>query len=430
MKKLFILLLIIALIPSVTLNAQTKKRNFKKLTGTELTTTSDSLNYAMGYASGVQNRFDVLKGDTLKLKNLISFCLGLESAYKDKDATANANLNGKTIAESMLKIANEDSEKLIPIEGFKLNIDSVSKGIIYALRKDNDNFNLNEYSSFINEHVFTPLQTGENINLSQSLADSISIFFGFMNGQNILKHMVKGDTASHLIDALVNGYNSYIKNSDNISNFSKGEMLGHLLWEQIGNIQNFFDSEKIPVNKPMVLNGLIDGIMQNPKAALNFEQSKNFIDSLGQKIQSERMATQAQLNQNEAIKNQQEGFAFLQNNALRPEVTTTESGLQYEIIKQGTGAKPTESSTVKVHYEGKLIDGTIFDSSYQRGEPIEFVPTQVIKGWTEGLQLMPEGSTYIFYIPYNLAYGPNGASNVIPPYATLTFKIELIQIVK
>ena len=133
MKKLFILLLIIALIPSVTLNAQTKKRNFKKLTATELTTTSDSLNYAMGYASGVQNRFDVLKGDTLKLKNLISFCLGLESAYKDKDATANANLNGKTIAESMLKIANEDSEKLIPIEGFKLNIDSVSKGIIYAL---------------------------------------------------------------------------------------------------------------------------------------------------------------------------------------------------------------------------------------------------------------------------------------------------------
>lgn len=115
---------------------------------------------------------------------------------------------------------------------------------------------------------------------------------------------------------------------------------------------------------------------------------------------------------------------------MRPEVTTTKSGLQYEIIKQGDGKIPTESNTVKVHYEGKLIDGTIFDSSIKRGEPIEFVPTQVIKGWTEGLQLMPVGSKYIFYIPYDLAYGPNGAGGVIPPYATLIFEVELLEIVK
>jgi FKBP-type peptidyl-prolyl cis-trans isomerase len=106
---------------------------------------------------------------------------------------------------------------------------------------------------------------------------------------------------------------------------------------------------------------------------------------------------------------------------------TTESGLQYKMIKAGNGKKPSASNTVKVHYEGKLIDGTVFDSSKKRREPIEFRLDQVIKGWTEGLQLMDEGSVYELYIPYELGYGERPMGN-IPAYSTLVFNVELLEI--
>jgi FKBP-type peptidyl-prolyl cis-trans isomerase FkpA/FKBP-type peptidyl-prolyl cis-trans isomerase FklB len=126
--------------------------------------------------------------------------------------------------------------------------------------------------------------------------------------------------------------------------------------------------------------------------------------------------------------NKSEGQDFLAENLQKEGVMETESGLQYKVIEEGSGARPTASSTVKVNYEGKLIDGTIFDSSYQRGEPIEFPLNRVIKGWTEGLQLMREGATYELYIPSELGYGNQGAGQVIQPGATLIFKVELLEV--
>lgn len=125
-----------------------------------------------------------------------------------------------------------------------------------------------------------------------------------------------------------------------------------------------------------------------------------------------------------------EGEKFLAENGKRPEVTTTASGLQYEIITEGNGPKPTANSTVRTHYKGTLLDGTTFDSSYDRGEPISFPLNGVIRAWTEGLQLMPVGSKWRLFVPYELGYGERGAGQIIGPYETLIFEVELLEIEK
>ena len=124
----------------------------------------------------------------------------------------------------------------------------------------------------------------------------------------------------------------------------------------------------------------------------------------------------------------EEGAKFLAENAKKEGVTVTKSGLQYEVLTEGTGKKPKASDTVRCHYEGRLLDGTIFDSSYKRNAPADFGLQQVIAGWTEGVQLMSEGSKFRFYIPYMLAYGEGGAGASIPPFATLIFDVELIKV--
>ena len=122
------------------------------------------------------------------------------------------------------------------------------------------------------------------------------------------------------------------------------------------------------------------------------------------------------------------GEKYLAENAKRDGVITLPSGLQYQVLKEGNGRKPKATDKVKCHYEGMLVDGTLFDSSLQRGEPATFPLNQVIAGWTEGLQLMQEGAKYRFFIPYNLGYGERGAGASIPPFSTLIFDVELIEV--
>jgi FKBP-type peptidyl-prolyl cis-trans isomerase len=128
-------------------------------------------------------------------------------------------------------------------------------------------------------------------------------------------------------------------------------------------------------------------------------------------------------------RNREDGLAFLAENAKRPEVITLPSGLQYEAIVEGEGSRPSAIDVVRVHYEGMLLDGTIFDSSYARGEPAEFSLMNVIVGWSEGLQLMKEGSIYVFYIPSELGYGAN-TTGAIPGNSTLVFTVEFLSIVR
>jgi FKBP-type peptidyl-prolyl cis-trans isomerase len=166
-----------------------------------------------------------------------------------------------------------------------------------------------------------------------------------------------------------------------------------------------------------------DAFKEGFKAFAEAEETRFSMDEGIAKIQ----AVFQGLQEKEAAKNREEGQVFLTENGAKPGIITTSSGLQYEVISEGGGPFPGASDTVEVNYEGTLLDGTVFDSSYARGQSISFSLNRVILGWTEGIQLMSVGSTYRFFIPSDLAYGPQGMES-IPPNAALIFKVDLLSI--
>ncbi len=169
----------------------------------------------------------------------------------------------------------------------------------------------------------------------------------------------------------------------------------------------------------------LDSFLEGIRAIFNEEQLRYTPEEANQKIMTYLNA----MNESRFAVFKNEGEQFLAENAKRETITTLPSGLQYEIIEEGTGAKPTETNQVTVHYHGTLTDGTVFDSSISRGTPASFGVNQVIKGWTEALQLMPEGSKWKLYIPQDLAYGSNPhPGGPIKPYMALIFDVELIAI--
>lgn len=165
-------------------------------------------------------------------------------------------------------------------------------------------------------------------------------------------------------------------------------------------------------------------IMEGRGPKMNSFETQRVLEAFFTEIEQKQAAQAAE--KGKAAK--AEGEKFLKENAGKPGITVTASGLQYMVLSEGSGRKPKANDTVRCHYEGTLIDGTIFDSSYRRNAPADFGLNQVIKGWTEGVQLMSEGAKYRFFIPYNLAYGEMGAGNDIPPYAALIFDVELIKV--
>lgn len=168
----------------------------------------------------------------------------------------------------------------------------------------------------------------------------------------------------------------------------------------------------------------VKDMLEGKQCKISFEEANDILDTLFKELERKKNAEAAERGK----KAREEGEAFLAANSKKAGVTTTESGLQYEVLTEGTGRQPKATDTVRCHYHGTLIDGTVFDSSVQRGEPCSFGLNQVIAGWTEGVQLMKEGSKFRFYIPFNLAYGERGAGASIPPYAALIFEVELLEV--
>ena len=192
-------------------------------------------------------------------------------------------------------------------------------------------------------------------------------------------------------------------------------MLGYILTENT-------KRSEAHLQTPAFLQGVKDSV-QNKQPVLQ----KAEMEAISLKIRDKALAeTQKKVGE----KNKKEGEKFLEDNKNKEGVKVTKTGLQYKVLEEGQGATPTESDTVEVNYRGTLIDGTEFDSSYKRNSSAKFPVNAVIRGWTEGLQLMKEGAKYQFYIPSDLAYGERGSPETIPPHSTLIFEIELLKVIK
>jgi FKBP-type peptidyl-prolyl cis-trans isomerase FklB len=243
--------------------------------------------------------------------------------------------------------------------------------------------------------------------------DSLNYAFGLLNGNELLMYVLSSDTIGTAGQELIKYINVGLKEDmHNPQMVSMGEQIGKNIKDQ--EAVGLIGEESLITKFDLILQGFVNG-MKDFTEQMTSEEANMYITNALNHIK---------YGDTKAI-----GEKFLEENKLKEGIIVTESGLQYEVLKMGKGKKPAATDKVKVHYHGTLIDGKVFDSSVERGEPIVFGLNQVIKGWTEGVQLMPLGSKFRFYIPQELGYGAQAAGD-IPPYSTLIFEVELIDIIK
>lgn len=286
--------------------------------------------------------------------------------------------------------------------------------------------------------------------------DSVSYIIGADYGTGVSNQMEAfpgGMNTDIFLEAFVTGYkgeeakievenpNAYITQYMQAVQAAKGDTtntsaptnidsVSYIIGSDAGaDISNRMDGFPGGMNKTAFLEAFVT-TFNGDSSRIVVEDFRSFVSDYVRKAQEEeaikKAAEEAEKAKTDSVAI--EGAKFLEENAKKEGVTTTESGLQYEVINEGTGEKPTAESTVKVHYHGTLIDGTVFDSSVEKNEPATFPLNRVIKGWTEGLQLMPVGSKWKLYVPYNLGYGATPPPG-IPPYSVLIFEVELLDIV-
>jgi FKBP-type peptidyl-prolyl cis-trans isomerase FklB len=257
-------------------------------------------------------------------------------------------------------------------------------------------------------------------------SDTLSYAFGAnLAAQGLKQYLgqlgIDGD-ANKMV-AFLKGLNESLPSKGENSPYIAGLGIGDQIYKMSLDFAKraFVNGSGEDVNISLVAKGVTDALLGN---ALS-------VDSVGERINKTMEAAErreAEVKARENDEQKEKGIAFLAANKLNDSVTVLPSGLQYKIIEKGDGAIPTINDRVTVHYKGMLIDGTEFDSSYGRGEPLTLGVKDVIPGWTEALQLMPVGSKWLLYIPQELAYGERGAGNAIPPYSTLIFEVNLLNI--
>ena len=383
---------------------------------------TDSVNHALGIVNGLQIKMYYLANDSSD-EAVAEFIDALEESYLDKEEKLNeVQKAGRQLGVS---VKSFETKGLAENKAWALNEKMFFQGLVNALYEDTTVMRADEVEAFLMLKYQKTLDAekagkavlakcpkkAKTIELANE-NDSLNYAFGLMNGNQIRQYLLADDSSDEAIAEFIDAVNQGLKDkARNPQMVAIGHNIGKAIREQepVG----LLGIEGLETNYDLIKQGFINGLY-NYTEQFDLQAANAYVDNA---INNKKFGT---------IK--EEGEQFLAENALREEVKVTESGLQYEVLVQGKGKKPTAESKVKVHYEGTLIDGTVFDSSYQRGEPSEFAVNGVIKGWTEGLQLMPVGSKYKLYIPYYLAYGERGAGQSIPPYATLIFTVELLEI--
>jgi FKBP-type peptidyl-prolyl cis-trans isomerase FklB len=252
--------------------------------------------------------------------------------------------------------------------------------------------------------------------------DSLNYAFGLANGDGIKNYYIKGDSTNKAITSLLAGLNEGMKGKveKGTSELSDlGTKIGSSLkeWKKTG----LMGDSTLKVDIELIKQGLVNGL-RGSKIQMTAPEATLYMQTTMQKLQAKKMESKFGANKTA-------GEKFLAENAKKPGVVTTTSGLQYQVVKKGTGPVPTDKDQVKVDYHGTLVDGTVFDSSVDRKQPAVFPVTGVIKGWTEVLKLMPVGSKYKVFIPQELAYG-NQERGAIKPFSMLIFDVELLSIEK
>ena len=390
----------------------------------ELACMNDSINFALGIANGSQIKAYYLRNDS-SVETITEFIDALQAGYDGAvpELTEEARI-GKNIGSS---IAQSEKNGLADNPAWTLNEKLLFQGLVNGLNHDTTVMQPQAARQFFQEQYAASQGSTEKAGkvikgncpskvktvALKSLNDSINYAFGLINGSDIAMYVLLDDTLGAKQTTLIKHINKAMKEKvHNPQLKNMGEQIGKSIKEQEAN--GLINEPSLTTDFALIKQGFINSLLG--------DESQFDGPSAGEYIQS----TLDNIKYG-AVKEQ--GEKFLEENKLKEGVTVTESGLQYEVLKMGKGKRPVATDKVKVHYHGTLIDSTVFDSSVDRGEPIVFGLNQVIAGWTEGVQLMPVGSKFRFYIPQELGYGSRAAGS-IPPYSTLIFEVELLGIEK
>lgn len=386
---------------------------------------NDSMNYALGVLNGSQLKMYQLRNDS-SMETVTEFIDALQRGYDGKvEELSEAASVGRNIGQA-IKMSEETGLADNPL--WTLNEKLFFQGLVNGLYHDTLVMKVDDARNYFQEQYQASAMSNDSVKAGKTIKgkcpstvkivtlatqnDSVNYAFGYLNGNEVSMYVFALDSTGEMKKEFIANINKGLKsNVKNPQLVNMGEQIGKSIKEQephglIGESSLATDFELI---KQGFINGLLgDTVMTGDVAGEYIQNTMNTIKYGDTKTKGEQ---------------------FLVENGLKEGVITTASGLQYEVIKMGKGKKPVATDKVKVHYHGTLIDGTVFDSSVERGEAITFGVTQVIAGWTEALQLMPVGSKFKLYIPQQLGYGGQQAGS-IPPYSTLIFEVELLGIEK